>query len=97
MWCGMADRDEDRPPTPFHRTGRTSPFGKLDDTIDAFRVSSLTKAKLTVLAHDMGITTSELMRLAADILAHGLDEVRRVNCEPLDLVGKMLGADREKR
>jgi len=87
----MGERPSPGGGTAFHRTGKTSPLGKLDDRIETFRIESIVKARLRVLAAQQGIPLSELMQSICRVVAYGPDELKRMHSDDVDVVASMLG------
>ncbi len=75
------------------RTGSSDPIGKLDDTIDSFRINGETKAILQLQAVRCGMSLSEYLRFVLDVQAHGIDRLRSLNSRKFDLVGNLLALD----
>lgn len=65
--------------TRFARTGDTGPFGKLDDAIKEFRISSATKSVLQKEAASQGIDLTTFLRTMCDERAHGVDALVKVH------------------
>lgn len=61
--------------TRFTRTTEPGLFGKLDESIKSFRVSSSTKEALQRQAAEQGIDLTTFLRALCDARAHGLDTV----------------------
>ncbi len=75
--------------TAFARTGTSSPFGKLDDVLPKQKISSFTLARLKEQAGQAGKTLAEYLRLVLDTQAHGVDTVKRMRADEVDLVVEM--------
>lgn len=75
------------------RGGSTSPFGKLDDWMDGFRVERSVKEafarKAAQLSPPRG--SAELLREIMRVVAFGPEEVKKVHCADVDAVARMLG------
>lgn len=69
---------------------QSDPLGKLDDTIDTFRIDSETKALLSVQAARAGKPLVEFIRFVLQVQAHGADRVRSLHMRKFDLVGNLL-------
>lgn len=76
----------------FSRKGVSSPLGKLDDELPKIRISSFTMAVLKRMAAEADMNPSEFVRTRLDVLAFGVDEVKRMRSTQLDRVVRMGGA-----
>jgi hypothetical protein len=74
----------------FARSGSTSLLGKLDDRIEAMRIESEVKARLTLLASASDKPLAEFLRDIYLVLAYGPDEVKRMHRDRVDVVVEML-------
>lgn len=77
--------------TAFSRSGVTSPFGKLDDRFEAFKIESEVKARFAEKAAAAGKPAVEFLRDVMRVVAFGPDEVRRVQGEHIDVVVQSIG------
>lgn len=79
---------------PMASRGLTAnPLGKLDDSIDAFRICGETKAVLQLQAVRCGMSLSEYLRFVLDVQAHGLASVRSLHERKFGLVGNLLALE----
>jgi hypothetical protein len=74
----------------FSRSGATSPLGKLDDRIEAFRIEGVVKARLTEMAARRGKPLPEYLRVVLQVITFGPDTVKRMHLNEVDEVVKML-------
>lgn len=75
----------------FSRSGSTSPFGKLDDRIEAFRIESAVKAAFAKRAAEAGKPEAEFLRDVIRVVAWGPEAVKRLREQEVDLVVQKLG------
>jgi hypothetical protein len=71
------------------RSGRSNPFGKLDDEIQKFRIDSLTKASAAQLATAEDMTLQEWVRELIRIRVHGRETVKKLLADRIDGVAGM--------
>jgi len=71
------------------RTGRSNPFGKLDDEIQKFRIDSLTKAGAARLATEEDMTLHEWLRELIRIRVHSRETVKKLLADRIDGVAGM--------
>ncbi len=83
----MPDSDTCR----FSRTGTTSPFGKLDDRIEAFKIESEVKARFAARAAQAKKPPTEFLRDVMRVVAFGPDEVKRMHGDGVDVVVRSIG------
>lgn len=76
--------------TRFHRSGTTSPLGKLDEKFEGFRIEGVVKARFAEKAAGVGKTSQEFLRDVMRVIAYGPEEVKRMHVEQVDLVVQML-------
>lgn len=76
--------------TSLARNGVTSPLGKLDDRFEAFRVESTLKADFARLAAEHQKPPAELLRDVMRVVTYGAEAVKRMHCDDVDAVVKML-------
>jgi hypothetical protein len=75
----------------FSRNCTTSPFGKLDDFVDGFRVESSVKEKFAQCAAELDKNPTEFLRDVMRVVAFGPDTVKRMHSQQVDRVVEMLG------
>lgn len=75
----------------FSRSGTTSPFGKLDDRIEAFKIESEVKTKFAARAAAARKPPTEFLRDVMRVVAFGPDEVKRMHEEGVDVVVSIIG------
>lgn len=68
------------------RSGSTSPLGKLDAELPKQKVSGLTLAELQRRASEAGMPLAEFIRLQLDVIAFGMDTVKRMHLERIEQV-----------
>lgn len=73
------------------RNGTTSPLGKLDDRIEAFKIESVVKARFEAKAAECGKPSAEFLREIMRVIAFGPDEVKRMHSDGVDRVVRLLG------
>ena len=87
--------DDDANETRLHRNGSTSPLGKLDDKFESFRVEGIVKAKFAEKAALCGKGATEFLRDVMRVVALGPDDVKRMHCDQVDQVVRMLAGKSE--
>lgn len=76
----------------FSRSGVTSPFGKLDDRIEAFKIESEVKARFAERAALAGKKNpTEFLRDVMRVVAFGPEHVKRVHQDGVDVVVEIIG------
>lgn len=78
--------------TAFHRTGRSSVFGKRTEAVKG-KVAQCTKTALLQACADAGISESEFIAILVEGAVRGREHVVKVQQERIDLV---LGMGRER-
>lgn len=73
------------------RTGTTSPFGKLDDRVEAFKIEGEVKAKFAERAAAAGKPPTEFLRDLMRVAAFGTEHVKRMQSEYLEVVVRTIG------
>jgi hypothetical protein len=73
----------------FSRNGSTSLLGKLTAELPKTRVSEKTFEILKQKAHTLGLPLAEYLRQKAEIDAHGIDTISRLQQDRLNLVARI--------
>lgn len=81
----------------FSRTGTTSPFGKLDDRVEAFKIESEVKARFAERAAAAKKPPTEFLRDVMRVVAFGPEEVKRMHGDGVDLVVRNIGGKLDKK
>lgn len=75
----------------FSRSGRTSPLGKLDDRVDAFRIESTVKQEFAKRAAEADMPVAEFHREVMRVIALGASTVESMHSDRVKKVVEMLG------
>lgn len=76
----------------FARTGATSPFGKLDARVDAFKVEPEVLDAFDKVAASFKKPRVEFLREVMRVVAFGPDTVKSMHVQSVERVGEMLGS-----
>lgn len=86
----LPDPDE---PAALHRTGKSTPHGKLTAILPAVRVPLDTYDGATLLAHEAGLPLNEWVRVLVMERVHGKDELLRLQAEQIARVSGKFSRD----